>query len=275
METGGEYQGNPHPYGYFSEATKTLVMKGHEKPSWFKIKINPEQAQNVVRVWIEFADGQGCRTIAKGLNKDGVPAPYNRLGGASQWTDKVVWNMLNQSKYLGYWPYRRTKVLRNPSTDRLVQKDRPENEHITNQIEELRIIPPDLEMRVNERKLNIIEERKSNKTASFYSKGSVPKHLFVGSMKCGACDGNVVVVTGKAGGYLGCFNYYRQASIKCGNGQTIRMLWVENALLAELGRHLDNPEVHRSIAKSYNQKMGAFVRNVPQKLEQVESQIFR
>lgn len=263
-----------NPYAYFSQATKTLSMKGMEKPSWFEIKINYVQAKIVLRVWDEFAEGKGCRSIAKGLNNDGVPPPYNRRSGATRWTEKAIWNMVNQEKYLGKWKYRLTKVVKNPSTDRLVQKTRMENEHIILQREDLRIISPELERRVLQRKSQIEEDRKENKTASFYSKGSLPKHLFVGSLKCSVCGGNFVIVSGRRNGYLGCINYHRETSINCNNRPMVQMLWAEIALLGELRKHLDNPEAHKKIAKIYNEQMGALVNHAPQKLEALEIRIF-
>ena len=263
-----------NPYAYFSQATKTLSMKGVEKPSWFEIKINYEEAKIVLRVWTEFADGKGCRAIARGLNDDNVPPPYNRRSGAVKWTEKTVWNMVNQEKYLGKWKYRLTKVVKNPSTDRLVQKIRAENEHIIQQRDDLRIISPELERRVLQRKNHIEQDRRENETASFYSKGSLPRHLFVGSLKCSVCGGNFIVATGRRGGYLGCINYHRETPVNCSNRQMVQMLWVEIALLGELRKHLDNLEIHKRIAKIYNEQMGALVNDVPQKIEALEARIF-
>ncbi len=268
------YSTGHNPYAYYSEATKTLAMKGLEKPSWFEIKVDYEKAKIVHRIWTEFADGKGCRAIARDLNLNDLPPPYNRQGGATQWSEKVIWNCVNQVKYLGQWFYRQTKVVKNPSTDRLVQKARPENEHIDQKREDLRIISKELELRVSERKLQIQRDREESKGPSFYNKGGPPKHLFVGSMVCKLCKGNMIVVGGKNGGWVGCFNAHRQSSIGCGNRQMIRMDKVESALLSELQRFLDNHEVYKQISKAYNEQMGRLMSDAPQKLEAVEMKIF-
>jgi len=216
----------------------------------------------------------GCHTIAKRLNSDSTTLPGRGKRAGARWTEKTVWNILYQEKYVGRWKYRQTKVVKNPANDTLVQQDRPKNEHIIAEREDLRIIPVELERRVNERKLKIEQDRQGNKTASFYSKGSVPKHLFVGSLKCASCGGNLIVVTGNDGGYMGCFNAYRESSSKCDNRQTIKMAYVEEGLLDELKSHLNNPEIYKLIAKKYNEHMGGLFTDVPRKLEEIESQIF-
>src|SRR5262249_2509167 len=159
---------------------------------------------------------------------------------------------VNQEKYVGRWKYRQTKVIKNPSTDKLVQQGRPENEHIINERDDLRIIPRDLERKVNERRMQIEDDRRKNTTGSFYSKGSAPKHLFVGSLKCAVCAGNFIIVTGKGGGYLGCINAHRESLTKCQNKQMIRMSRVEEELLDELKIHLEKPSVFSEVAKKYN-----------------------
>ena len=80
----GEYIGNPKCYGYdWNKETKELV-------------INKEQMKIVKRIFEEYASGKGATTIAKNLNKDGIPSPLNK-----KWIGESVLGILHNEKYVG------------------------------------------------------------------------------------------------------------------------------------------------------------------------------
>ena len=60
------------------------------------IKIQPEQAAVVRRVFVDYVSGLSCAKIAKALREENVPALF---GG--KWTDKRVRDMLKNEKYTG------------------------------------------------------------------------------------------------------------------------------------------------------------------------------
>lgn len=194
------------PYGFDSVASKVSMVKGIEKPSHFIPQINFEEAKVINRIWSLYADGMGCRSIATILNDEHIPSPGRGKTSGKPWSEKTIWNIVNQEKYVGVWKYKQTKVVKNPMLDRMTQQDRPANEWIIVEREDIRIIPAELAKKVEKRRAEDQEKKRKSKTR-FIREGATPKHLFVGTLKCAECGGNFVMVSGK--GYYGCFNAHQ------------------------------------------------------------------
>ncbi len=259
-----------YPYGYRTEPTRHQTIKGIEKPSHFKILINHQQAEIVVRIHSLYADGVGCRAIATMLNKEGMPSPSKRKKSTKLWAEKTVWTLVNQEKYYGVWEYRQTQVVKNPIIDKMIQVPRKKQEWLVTEMEELRIVPIELEEKVKARKAKDTELKKTSKT-KFIREGTTPKHLFVGTMKCAECSGNFMMTSGK--GYFGCFNAHRTTTIKCSNKQTVAQSAVEAALLNEIKRNLQSPEIFEFMANRYNEVMAKKHGTVPARIKRLEDEI--
>ncbi|MSP18374.1 MAG: hypothetical protein EXR74_02260 [Bdellovibrionales bacterium] len=258
------------PYGYYSEPTKITLMKGVEKPSHFEIRVEQIQAEVIRRIWKLFSECMGCKAIAKKLNDESVLPPTKK---SKRWREKMIWNILNQSKYIGLWKYRQTKVVKNPETERLTQQDRPKKEWIVAEREELRIIPRELEEKVIVRKKEIADERFQGTTPEqrrFSNTGRLPSHILIGTMSCGICGGNFFLASGKSGGYLGCMNASRQAGAECANKQMIKMSLVEWNIVDELKKNLEDSRTYDYLARRYNELMGKRSSDVPHRLNEVE-----
>lgn len=260
------------PFGYRSESTRKTMIKGVERESHYKIKVDLVHAQVVLRVWTMYAGGTGCHSIATALNDEKVTPPKGKGFKQLRWTQQIVWNILNQQKYVGIWKYRQTRVVKDPDRGKLDQQPRPKNEWLVIERDDLRIIPPDIQAQVQELKKQFAVE-KGRKKERFANRGNTPKHLFVGSMQCGVCGGNFILVSGKAGGYFGCMNAHRETGASCENSKTIKMATVESALLNFLHTQLDRPETYEYIAKKYNETMMVKFSDIPQKLDRVVSAI--
>lgn len=274
----GGFSTGHNPYGYYSVSTKSALMKGVEKPSHFEIKIDYEKAQIILRIWSLFADQFGCREIARRLNDDLVPPPEKgrKSVGPKRWMEKSVWNILHQDKYVGIWRYRLTRTLKNPNSNKIVQKIRPKSEWLVSEREDLRIVPIDLEKKVRERQKQLELERQaatSTEQRIFSNRGKSPSHLFIGTMKCSVCGGNFILASGRSGGYLGCMNAHRQAGLKCDNRQMVRMSWVEHHFLDEIKRQMDAPATYEHIAKRYNEAMIRRHGDLPQRLKQLDDSV--
>lgn len=261
-----------NPYGYSSVATSVQVVKGIEKPSHFKIEINHVQAAIVRDIWSWFADGDGVHKIAEILNERGIPSP----GKSGRWSEKTVWNILHQDKYLGIWRYRQTMVVKNPDTSKMVQKERPPREWIVAERLDLRIIPSEIEQKVKARLEQTGAARSqagTKETRIFGVDGGKPSHLFVGTMRCGVCGGNFILVGGKKGGYLGCWNNHRHTTETCTNKRTVQMRWVEHHLIELLKRHLDSPETFKLMARFYNDIMRQRHGGLPKRIAELEAEM--
>lgn len=77
----GSYVGTP-PYGYSKVDGEMFIV--------------PEEAEIIIRIFSQFLSGKGSSTIARGLNKDKIPA---RRG--NHWSSGTVIEMLRNEKYMG------------------------------------------------------------------------------------------------------------------------------------------------------------------------------
>ncbi len=153
----------------------------------------------------------------------------------------------------------------------MVQKQRPPSEWLVTEREDLRIIPVELQGRVQKRLTEIASDKDSK--SNFGNRGNATKHLFVGAMKCSECGGNFIVISGKGRGYLGCWNAHRATTTACANKRTVQMAWTEFHLIEELRKHLDSAKTYAQIAKRYNEIMATKHASVPRRLKQIEELI--
>jgi DNA invertase Pin-like site-specific DNA recombinase len=267
------YSTGHNPWGYYSTPTMHLEIKGVLKPSKFEIKIDYEKAQIIVRIWTMFGEYIGVRNIAKALNDDGVPPPITKGKRVNpRWTDKLVWYIVNQKKYVGLWRYRQTRVVKDPYREKMAQVSRPRTEWLVSKREDLRIVPVEIEEKVNRRTAELAKER-SEKHGGFGNRGGIPSHLFIGSLRCSACKGIMITASGRSGGYAGCANAHRQYSGVCSNKRMIKLSTVQHHLTDFLRSELDRPETYSYIAKRYNELIMKKSGTIPQKLAMIESQV--
>jgi len=279
----GGFSTGHNPYGYYSKPTQFTQRKGVNFPSHFEILINPVEAEVIIGICTLFIEGHTNYRIAKILNEDGVHPPQNSRGNKKTegWSSTTIRNILKQKKYFGIWPYRHTKVIKNPATDTLAQQERPVKEWLDTGREDLRIISRELEKLFNERKEYLEEERQKTMQEFSISKKQVfaytekdPRHMLIGSIICSCCGGNMIVASGKKGGYLGCFNYHRKTTTLCKNKKMKKMSIVEDVVIEELKKHIDDNDTYTYMAKEYNRIMSVNSGDVPIRLQELDKTIF-
>lgn len=70
---------------------------GYDKDEDGNLVINPEQAEIVKRIFLEYLEGASCQKIAKGLERDGILTAR----GNSCWYDSSIRKILENEKYMG------------------------------------------------------------------------------------------------------------------------------------------------------------------------------
>jgi DNA invertase Pin-like site-specific DNA recombinase len=105
-------------------------------------RINEAEAEIVRRIFREFASGRSPRSIALGLNHEGLPGPFG-----STWGDTTIRGhacrgngILNNELYVGCLVWNRQRFIKDPSTGRRVSRRNPEAEWIRTEVPELRIV---------------------------------------------------------------------------------------------------------------------------------------
>ncbi|MCM1008480.1 MAG: recombinase family protein [Ruminococcus flavefaciens] len=117
---------------------------GYDKDEDGNLVINPEQAEVVKRIFLEYLEGASCLKIAKGLERDGI----RTARGSTKWHDKTIRQILENEKYMG------DALLQKTITVNLLEKKRTKNTGALPQyyVEDSHptIIPKELFMQVQE-----------------------------------------------------------------------------------------------------------------------------
>jgi len=222
-------------YGYLTQPVGELRLnkRGQAKYEGKVHKINPEETEIVKRIFNEFINGNSIHKIVTKLNEDKVPTKKHMNGG---WNTSTVARILKNEKYIGTWDWRKYKNVRDPMTGKKKVVPRPVKDRFPIFREDLVIINKEDWEKAQKR----WQELKgtwpvSKKKKAFYQQKSYihtsPNHLFSGLMKCNACGGAIVLISGKGTGYYGCYNARRKT---CSNMLLIPRKRIEETIINEL-----------------------------------------
>lgn len=228
-------------YGYYSVPVYNgkVDIYGNPLADGYILKINPEEAETVIRIFKLFGEeGYSAKKIANLLNRElkqiGKPKPPR----GNFWTvstiigsKKSLRGILNNEIYIGRYRWNRTSVRRNPEngTKKRILKDNSKWVEIIKP--ELRIINDELWEKVKQRQRYLKEAANGKyvKAKKVYS-----KNLFTGFISCGLCNGNIVVVSGGKYAKYGCSNNWNKGSSVCENTLKIDKSKLEIAIFDAL-----------------------------------------
>jgi hypothetical protein len=234
-------------YGYGSRPTQIRMSGGREVPSHYEIYIIPEQAKIVRRMFDLKIKGLGFSAIAKYLNENNIPSTDRgkKISGKSQnWSSTAVRKILMREKYIGLWRWGKTSRIRNPDANKLVTKDQPQNlwvEH--NEGKEIRedliVVSIDKWQAVQKMiaKTTAFYREKKDKVLTMNEARTVAFRsgtLLAGILTCSECHSPMLQITGRNGGYYGCFIHHRKDNTKCTNKRLISRRKVESKVVEAL-----------------------------------------
>jgi site-specific DNA recombinase len=267
--------GSGRAYGYTNVPIESLTRKGlHGRPFVEAVKLvrNPEEAAVVVWIFEMYVSGLGCRAIAKKLRAEGIPSP---LQGQSP--QKRIWNVcsvrgiLNNEKYRGVNVWNRTKVVRNPITQRKEQRPRPESEWERVEVPDWRIVSEELWDACH-------KEIGRRQGPSWWKEGGLNrtaesrKYIFSGLLICSECGGNMNIVGGKGRtARYGCIGHRYRGT--CNNKLTISRHMLEHQLLEALSHNLLGSLVHDQLHRDFNDHLTAAWEEEKRKAQQVGSTV--
>jgi site-specific DNA recombinase len=176
------------------------------------------------------------RAIAKELNSDGVPPPRGtKKKTQPTWVYTAIREMLRRELYVGRQVWNKRKYKKRPGTNKRISVPSPESEWVINDEPHLRIVPQELWNKVQfqlKRKAELFPGSAPGMT----KRSASVKYLFSGLLKCGMCEANLTIVTGRGKDHkssaYGCPHHLNRGT--CSNDLRIRRNLVENQLLAGL-----------------------------------------
>lgn len=152
--------------------------------------IDEAQAAVVRRIFAEYLGGSSARTIAAGLNRDGL-----RPARGDSWAASAIFGdvrrgigILANPIYAGRQVWNRSRWVKHPETGRRVRQERPQDEWITTEHPELAIVDAATWEAAQAR------IRRSAVPTGSRGAGRPAKHLLSGILRCGECGGPMVVI---------------------------------------------------------------------------------
>jgi site-specific DNA recombinase len=225
--------------------------------------IDPTEAAIVRRIFAEYDRGLSARSIAGGLNKDGIAPPRSGGKGRGVWSFSTIsgnWKrgtgILNNELYVGKLIWNRQHFVKNPDTGKRQARMNPEADWITEEVPHLRIIDDALWARVKTRqgaiREEILHERALNPGALGIERGRREEYLLSGLLACGCCGANYSMISKTRYGCAAARN-----SVTCQNRKTISRKAVETRVLNGLQTRLMHPELIREYITTWQQEMQA------------------
>jgi site-specific DNA recombinase len=188
-------------YGYDVERQ----LDARREPIHGGRQVNEAEAAIVRRIFQEFAAGRSPRTIALGLNQDGIAGPQGCAWGPS--TIYGNWRrgtgILNNELYIGRLVWNKQRYVKDPTTRRRIAKLNPEQAWVVQEVPDLRIVDHALWQRVKERQ-GLSRALVTRSAAAIRpEQARRPAYLLSGLLKCGVCGGGFSKVSQK---HYGCSN---------------------------------------------------------------------
>jgi site-specific DNA recombinase len=215
--------------------------------------VMPGEKLVVIRIFEMYAGGLGFRAIATTLNQENIPSP---LKGTDQkrrfWNADNVKGILNNEKYRGVNVWNRTRVVRNPMTQKKEQHPRPESERV-------RVEVPNWRMVTDEQWAAVVAANKDRQGASWWKEGGLNRseasrrYIFSGLMTCAECGGNVSIVGGEKGSNrYGCIGHRYRGN--CSNALTILLRRLEEQMMEAMTRAISDPEVREQLYRDFEEQ---------------------
>jgi site-specific DNA recombinase len=235
------------PYGYrlrpILDATK-LDPYGQPDRIGTMLEVDPAQSKVVLEIFTKFVEGLSCGVIAGDLNARGVPSSgstWNRKTRRCKgWVDSAVRVILLNPLYKGTQRWSVSHFEQHPDTKKYLRRAAKVNEWVTNQIEEIRIVPEELFASAQAR------FRTKRNPAAALKRGGRSKYLLSGLLKCDICGYSYILADNK---FYACGNFIQDKKNLCSNGERVPRLHLEDVLIGPIRQELLNPKQVAKMAK--------------------------
>ncbi|WP_413855556.1 recombinase family protein [Albidovulum sp.] len=223
--------------------------------------IDEAEAAIIRRIFTEYDRGLSARSIAIGLNRDGIAPPRSGGKGSGTWSFSTIsgnWQrgtgILNNDLYRGRLVWNRQHFIKNPDSGKRQARMNPETEWITEDVPHLRIIDDALWTRVKQRqgaiRDDILTERAEDPGAPKIERGHRPRYLLSGLLTCGCCGAGYIMISDSR---YGCAAARNRGT--CENRKTMARKDVETRVLNGLQTRLMHPELIREYITTWQQEM--------------------
>jgi hypothetical protein len=222
------------------------------------------QAAIVARIFREYDAGHSARTIAAGLNADGIPSPESGKGGDTWGPSTISGNwkrgtgILNNELYIGRLVWNRQTFVKDPDTQKRQARLNPAKDWVIEAVPDLQIIDEALWDRVKARQAGIRMDMNpagvQNDRPTRPENARRPSYLFSGLLKCGCCGTSYTLINKTR---YGCVAARNKGEAICTNRATIEREVVEDRVLTGLRDTLLHPDLIATFVEEYRRAFNA------------------
>lgn len=203
------------------------------------------EAITIRRIFEEFIAGKSPRSIAEGLNREGVPAPRGDKWNAStiNGSAKRGYGILRNPLYSGRLIWNRVRMIVDPATGKRVPRENPPDLWETALVPECRIVSDELFNQVQ-----LIKDTNKERAPGHQQR---PKRLLSGLLRCGTCGSGMSVYGSDKSGRVRIRCSAHIESHSCPDPRSFYLDTVEQVVVESLLRNLKDPEVVTAYVQEY------------------------
>ncbi|MDQ3301488.1 MAG: recombinase family protein [Myxococcota bacterium] len=261
------------PYGFHT----VPVVDTFGKSIGNKIEVHEGESKILIRIFNEFSEGRSPASIARDLNKDGVPSP--RVGQrhkAFGWSGSTVRVMLRNERYIGVWRFKEREWVKVPGTNRRQPRARNASEVMVMQKPELRIIKQKV-WDFTQARVAAIYARYTKKAGEQKKASGVPRaranYLLSGLLVCKECGSSLTLSAGTNAAYYRCQTNRKQGT--CSSRISVREDVARARILEAFETWLSSEEGVQRIRKNIAQQLGEHSRNLEKQLDERRDRLHR
>jgi site-specific DNA recombinase len=205
-----------------------------------RLQVDEAQAKAIRRIFSLYAGGLSIKATTKKMNADKIASPTPRKGRQHSWAPSSVRGILENERYRGVLTWAKTKKVRNPTSGRKIQRDRPKSEWVRVEMPEQRIVSEKLWQAVQERLAFVNRKwgQQGRNGGLMNARAASSPYIFSGLLKCGLCRHNFTLVSGtgkrRHTARYGC--PFHSSRGMCKNSRLVARDVLERELLAKLQR---------------------------------------
>jgi len=256
------------PYGYRSQRVEEAG-----RLVGFEILIDEEQASVVRRVFQAYADGQSYDSIARSLNRDGLPPPRAKSRHRKKgWVASTVRAFLKNEAYLGHWSFGEKEWRKLPGTNIRRYRHRDVQDVIRRTFPERAIVSQELWDAVQERLLAVA--RKYGKGQGKRETGSLSprtSHPLSGLLVCSECGSPMVVSGGSSASYYRCCAAKKRGT--CANKLSLREDLACSKILGSVREALTSPKNILALREMVVQRLKALTQGQERDLREAQTRL--
>ena len=216
-------------------------------------RINNQEKAVVLRIFKQYAAGDGLSRIARQLNVDHVPPPRRGIHG---WAPSCIREILHRELYSGVVYWNRTQRVQRGGTKK--QRKRAETEWLRLDAPDLRMVPPDLWKQVRVKHLHNRTVWLRDQQGRLQSRPAggdlISPYLLSGLAQCAICGGSLVGVSRPRGGgnrkvYVCVYAHKRGPSV-CKNNVRLPQETLDSAILHALNDVLDERVLEAAVEQA-------------------------